>query len=37
MHGKMNDLFNLVALQERKMKTKKMTKKKKERKFKEVI
>jgi hypothetical protein len=36
MHGKMNDLFNLVALQERKMKKKKMTKKK-ERKFKEVI
>ncbi len=32
----MNDLFNLVALQERKMKKKKMTKKK-ERKFKEVI
>ncbi len=32
----MNDLFNLVTLQERKMKAKKMTKKK-ERKFKEVI
>jgi hypothetical protein len=36
MRGKMNDLFNLVALQERKMKAKKNDRKK-ERKFKEVI